>query len=147
MRDFRLPRSMRSDPGLLDAIHETIVGSDEFAGTPEIAGTTRGQRAVVALLLVDALVANGGFETVTDRGLLRDAREALEVVGAPEHRSLECQPLLGVAACGGHSRQPSTLVNARTTLPSTSALTRRLGGRRSTVSPVGDRGGILRCCR
>jgi hypothetical protein len=90
MRDYRLPPSMRSDPRLLDAIHESIVGADEFAGEVEVAGSTGGQRAVVALQLVDALIANGGFEAVTEteRDLLGAADEASEVVGAAEHRSL-----------------------------------------------------------
>lgn len=81
---------MKDDPRLLDAIHEAIVGSDEFTGDVEVAGSTPGQRAVLVLQLVDALVGNGGFEAVTEtsRSLLPAAREASEVVGAPEHRSL-----------------------------------------------------------
>jgi hypothetical protein len=79
---------MRSDPGLLDAIHESIVASPEFTGDVEVAGSTRGQRAVVTLQLVDALVGNRGFEAMTDRDLLRAAREASEIVAAPEHRAL-----------------------------------------------------------
>jgi hypothetical protein len=88
--DYRLPPSMREDSRLLDAIHESIVGSNDFAGDVELPGTTGGQRAVVALQLVDALVGDGGFEAVTEsrRDLLEAAREASEVVGAPEHRSL-----------------------------------------------------------
>ena len=43
---------------------------------------------MVTLQLVDALVSNGGFEAMTDRDLLRAAREASEIVAAPEHRAL-----------------------------------------------------------
>jgi hypothetical protein len=78
----------RNCDGIEVAIHESIVGSDEFTRDVEVAGSTRGQRAVVALQLVDALVGNGGFEAVTYPDLLRAALEASEVVGAPEHRSL-----------------------------------------------------------
>jgi hypothetical protein len=81
------PRRAWTDRRGLDAIYEAIIGSSEFGGSVDLPGTTRGQRAVVALLLVDALVANGGFE-LADVDLLRFAREASELVGAREHRAL-----------------------------------------------------------
>jgi hypothetical protein len=88
MRDYRLPAAAWTDGRGLDSVFEAIIGSSEFRGGVDLPGTTRGQRAVVALLLVDALVGNGGFEEFADVDLLQSAREASELVDAYEHRAL-----------------------------------------------------------